>query len=78
MYTVYVNDGDTGGGPFSSSSLNGGAGYQFNVLNDAINFCVRITAHKTIETISGTLQLKYIASLVTPTGISYYYNSSVV
>lgn len=78
MYTVYVNDGDTGGGPFGSSSLNGGAGFQFNVLNDAINFAVRITKHKVISTVSGDLTLKYIATLVTPTGVSYYYNSSVV
>lgn len=77
MYTVYVNDGDTYLDGVTSST-NGGAGFQFNVLNDAINFAIRITKHKTVTTYSGDLYLRYVATLVTPTGVSYYYNSSVV
>jgi hypothetical protein len=74
-YNVYINDGDTGG---LGNTFNGGAGFEFNVLNDAIAFCIRVTQHKQIETGSGGTQtLRYLASLVTPTGISYYYNGSV-
>lgn len=74
-YSVYINDGSTYG---NSASYAGGAALHFAVLEDARNFCRRITTWYSIPTPQGSIRLEYFASLIMPDGAEYYYNGAVL